>query len=87
MYMGGLAISVISTSKGVMTGKEAFKNNLGGRNNLLHLVDGVNMSRIGKLPIKIPSEVNVSINGKEISFKGPKGEEKVIVHDSINIKT
>ena len=30
MYMGGLAISVISTSKGVMTGKEAFKNNIGG---------------------------------------------------------
>ena len=30
MYMGGLAISVISTSKGVMTGKEAFKSNLGG---------------------------------------------------------
>ena len=30
MYMGGLAISVISTSKGVMTGKEAWKNGLGG---------------------------------------------------------
>ena len=30
MYMGGLAISVISTSKGIMTGKEAFKNGLGG---------------------------------------------------------
>ena len=44
------------------------------------------MSRIGKLPIKIPSEVTVSINGKEISFKGPKGEEKVTVHDTINIK-
>ena len=30
MYMGGLAVSVISTSKGVMTGKEAYKNGLGG---------------------------------------------------------
>ena len=30
MYMGGLAIAVISTSKGVMTGKEAYKNGLGG---------------------------------------------------------
>ena len=30
MYMGGLAISVISTSKGIMTGKEACKNGLGG---------------------------------------------------------
>mgnify|MGYP001454709272 CR=1 FL=1 len=30
MYMGGIAVSVISTSKGVMTGKEAYKNGLGG---------------------------------------------------------
>lgn len=27
---GGLGIAVISTSKGIMTGKEAFKRNLGG---------------------------------------------------------
>ncbi len=44
------------------------------------------MSRIGKLPIEIPSDVTVNINGKEVSFKGPKGEEKVVIHDSINIK-
>jgi len=30
MYMGGIAVSVISTSKGVMTGKQAYKNGLGG---------------------------------------------------------
>ena len=30
MFMGGLAVSVISTSKGVMTGKEAYKKGLGG---------------------------------------------------------
>ena len=30
MFMGGLAVSVISTSKGVMTGKDAYKNGLGG---------------------------------------------------------
>ena len=44
------------------------------------------MSRIGKLPINIPSDVTVNINGKEISFKGPKGEEKIVIHDSINVK-
>ena len=44
------------------------------------------MSRIGKLPINIPSDVTVNINGKEIFFKGPKGEEKIVIHDSINVK-
>ncbi len=44
------------------------------------------MSRIGKLPIEIPNEVKVSINGNEVSFKGPKGEEKVTVHNSIRVK-
>ncbi len=30
MYMGGLAVSVVSTSKGVMTGKKAYREGLGG---------------------------------------------------------
>lgn len=34
------------------------------------------MSRIGKLPIKIPSGVTVDINGQEISVKGVKGQLK-----------
>jgi len=43
------------------------------------------MSRIGKLPIIIPDGVSVDIKGKEVIFKGPKGEEKVQVHDSIKV--
>ncbi len=31
------------------------------------------MSRIGKLPIPVPSGVDVSIDGQQISVKGPKG--------------
>ncbi len=31
------------------------------------------MSRIGKLPVAIPSGVKVSLNGSEISVQGPKG--------------
>jgi large subunit ribosomal protein L6 len=31
------------------------------------------MSRIGKLPIAVPSGVEVTIDGQEISVKGPKG--------------
>ncbi|MBX3046032.1 MAG: 50S ribosomal protein L6 [Anaerolineales bacterium] len=32
------------------------------------------MSRVGRLPIEIPSGVEVSINGSTIKVKGPKGE-------------
>jgi large subunit ribosomal protein L6 len=32
------------------------------------------MSRIGKLPVPIPSGVNVSVDDGEVSVKGPKGE-------------
>lgn len=32
------------------------------------------MSRIGRMPIEIPSGVEVTINGNEIKVKGPKGE-------------
>ncbi len=34
------------------------------------------MSRIGKLPITIPSGVTVNIQGDSIAIKGPKGELK-----------
>jgi large subunit ribosomal protein L6 len=32
------------------------------------------MSRIGKLPIQIPSGVTITVDSDEISVKGPKGE-------------
>lgn len=32
------------------------------------------MSRLGKLPVEIPSGVTASVNGGEVSVKGPKGE-------------
>ena len=32
------------------------------------------MSRIGKRPIPIPDKVTVTVNGQDISVKGPKGE-------------
>ena len=32
------------------------------------------MSRIGRLPISIPSGVEVSIDGQDVTVKGPKGE-------------
>ena len=31
------------------------------------------MSRIGRLPVEIPGGVDVTINGREVSVKGPRG--------------
>ena len=31
------------------------------------------MSRIGKMPVPVPSEVEVSVSGQDVTVKGPKG--------------
>src|SRR5579862_5927479 len=35
------------------------------------------MSRIGRLPITVPAGVTVTLEGNEVTVKGPKGELKV----------
>jgi len=32
------------------------------------------MSRIGKLPIKVPDKVNITVSSTNVIVKGPKGE-------------
>jgi len=44
------------------------------------------MSRIGKLPIDIPEDVNISIDGSEVIVKGPKGELKKSFAPQITIE-
>jgi len=44
------------------------------------------MSRIGKQPIFIPDNVEVTINGGHVSVKGPKGELGIEVHPAIGIE-
>jgi len=44
------------------------------------------MSRIGKKPIEIPQGVTATINDKEITVKGPKGELKQFIHNEIKIE-
>ena len=44
------------------------------------------MSRIGKLPVAIPSGVEVSINGSEVKVKGPKGELVRTFHPELSIQ-
>jgi len=45
------------------------------------------MSRLGKLPIKLPAGVHVTINDKNVIFKGPKGELKIAQNSIIEVKT
>ncbi|HQU08840.1 MAG: 50S ribosomal protein L6 [Verrucomicrobia bacterium 21-51-4] len=43
------------------------------------------MSRIGKLPITIPQNVKVSINGATVSVEGPKGKLEKVLSTSVTI--
>jgi large subunit ribosomal protein L6 len=44
------------------------------------------MSRIGKKPIAVPPGVNVTMNGSELTIKGPKGELTQRFHPDMGIK-
>jgi large subunit ribosomal protein L6 len=43
------------------------------------------MSRIGRLPIVIPSGVNVTIDGRDVTVRGPKGELSLTVSEPIDV--
>lgn len=43
------------------------------------------MSRIGRMPIEIPSGVDVNIEGNAVSVKGPKGQLMRAFHSDISI--
>lgn len=43
------------------------------------------MSRIAKQPINIPSGVEFSINGREITVKGPKGSLSLTLHNNVEL--
>ncbi len=44
------------------------------------------MSRIGTLPITIPSQVEVNIDGKMVTVKGPKGELQQQLPDFVTLE-
>lgn len=44
------------------------------------------MSRIGRKPITIPAKVEIKIDGKHITVKGPKGQLSMDVHPDIDVK-
>ena len=43
------------------------------------------MSRIGRLPVPVPAGVDVTINGREVTVKGPKGTLSHTVAEPIEI--
>ncbi len=43
------------------------------------------MSRIGRLPVSIPSGVDVTIDGQRVTVKGPKGELSHTVREPITV--
>ncbi|MGA1669371.1 MAG: 50S ribosomal protein L6 [Candidatus Nanopelagicaceae bacterium] len=43
------------------------------------------MSRIGKMPIAIPSGVEVTLNGNDVAVKGPKGTLSLTVAEPITV--
>jgi large subunit ribosomal protein L6 len=43
------------------------------------------MSRIGKKPVAVPSEVTASVEGQTVRLKGPKGQLQLVVHDDVAV--
>ena len=43
------------------------------------------MSRIGRLPITVPSGVDVTIDGRELTVKGPKGTLSRTLHPDMSV--
>ena len=43
------------------------------------------MSRIGKRVLTIPENVTVTVNGNNVSVKGPKGELSTEIHKDITV--
>jgi large subunit ribosomal protein L6 len=43
------------------------------------------MSRIGRLPIPVPSGVDIAIDGQDVSVKGPKGQLSLTIAEPISV--
>ncbi|MEO1066685.1 MAG: 50S ribosomal protein L6, partial [Pseudomonadota bacterium] len=44
------------------------------------------MSRIGKKPVAVPSNVTATVDGQQVAMKGPKGELSFVVNDEVLVK-
>lgn len=46
----------------------------------------MSLSRIGKLPIEIPSGVTITVDSGDVTVKGPKGELKQFITPAVTVK-
>ena len=44
------------------------------------------MSRIGRLPIAVPATVDVTIDGRTVTVKGPKGTLSRALHPDMSVR-
>ncbi len=85
--LGGLGVAIISTSSGLLTDRQAARQRRGRRSPRLRVVRGTkNMSRIGKQPVLVPAGVDVTIDGRNVSVKGPKGTLTLDVAEPITVE-
>lgn len=45
------------------------------------------MSRIGKLPVTVPANVKVAVQGNDVRVEGPKGKLSLAHHPNVTVKT
>ena len=43
------------------------------------------MSRVAKVPVTVPSGVNVSLDGQNLSVKGPRGQLSQGIHPDVRL--
>ena len=46
----------------------------------------IEMSRIAKKPIELPNGVELNVNGRVVSAKGPKGQMTTTLHEAVELK-
>ncbi|MEM6988584.1 MAG: 50S ribosomal protein L6 [Pseudomonadota bacterium] len=44
------------------------------------------MSRVAKAPVSLPKGVTISVSGQQVSAKGPKGNETLVLHDAVKLE-
>ena len=71
--LGGLGLVIMSTSQGHHVG-QARRSAKASAVKSWRTCGKCIMSRIGKLPITVPSGVNVDLQERNVKVKGPKGE-------------
>jgi large subunit ribosomal protein L6 len=44
------------------------------------------MSRVGKYPVTVPSDVKVEVDGRRVKFTGPLGNQVIDIHKDVEFK-